>query len=543
MAGIVPASPLFCVLLVLLRLGTVDGALSDRVARGAAAATGGRPQPIYKQKPRVRREWRTLSAEMKGKVAKAFWTLKNLTTQEGQRIYGPHFYNQDDLVVQHACSHIDPGCDQGHAGPQFMTFHRLLLLKYELALLAVDPSIGALPYWNVAYDAVGGRYHDDSEMYIFSQHFFGSRHGTGPMFEVQDGLFANWSVVEFSTDRFGSTSLLAHQDGKPNRCIAEDWLHPQPCECGQDGCPTFLRTEDRQCQLVVSRWPKDPSGQEMRTASGQELAPQGQGGTFDLVYTEADFNHCIDPRQTRSWMEWQNCIEVSAGTCFQPGTSEHGLRAQVLRSLARWGLEGHVEHIPAQVLLAELQGKMPPNCSDTMLSGYFRLLGNTSGSQAAEGRGYVNYFHSQVHSKLGLDFADKATSPNDAGLFTSYHADIDRSNLHWMQAAREQLQNSNWSYPSSQSAEEAVRIAGPKPYGLSGPYMGHDCGVQGDKAIEMPWVAGTLWGDVVNAGFPFYNLFDGHDGGAQGYTHGDVLTLTAPDRTPYTYDTLEHLYY
>jgi len=54
--------------------------------------------------------------------------------------------------------------------------------------------------------------------------------------------------------------------------------------------------------------------------------------------------------------------------------------------------------------------------------------------------------------------------------------------------------------------------------------------------------------DVVNYGFPFFNLFEcsedeSCDGGEDGYTHQDMLYWTAPSRTPYTYDTLEHLYY
>merc|ERR1712187_432393 len=53
--------------------------------------------------------------------------------------------------------------------------------------------------------------------------------------------------------------------------------------------------------------------------------------------------------------------------------------------------------------------------------------------------------------------------------------------------------------------------------------------------------------DVVNSGFPFFDLFEcgpdeSCDGGSSGYTHGDVLYWTSPERTPYTYDTLEHLY-
>lgn len=357
---------------------------------------------------------------------------------------------------------------------------------------------------------------------------------------------------------------MAHRDGRPNRCIAEEWFLPKmgnPCKCERDDCPTLLRTFD-DCQDVVSRWPQDPTAkvaQTMPTQSGAVMNKNGQGGTWDLKYTEADFDHCTDPRRTPTWMEWLNCIDWSAGTCFEPGTEEHGQRMRVLPSLrAHQAGASPGEPLPVSVrtILAELQGKMPPNCSDTMLVGYFRLLKNENasavvGSEAASQgqRGYVNYFHTQVHAKLGLDFADVTTSPNDAVVFVGYHNDIDRSNLHWMHAARHRLGGARkWSYPSSQSPSAAEAIAGPKPYGVSGPYspVATKCGPSEDSdeyTGETPWKPGTLWGDVVNAGFPFYDLFESYDGGAHGYTHGDVLTLTAPDRTPYTYDTLEHLYY
>ena len=58
-----------------------------------------------------------------------------------------------------------------------MTFHRGFLLTIELSLLAIDPSIEALPYWDMTLDAVGGKYHpdgEDPENYIFSDKFFGS---------------------------------------------------------------------------------------------------------------------------------------------------------------------------------------------------------------------------------------------------------------------------------------------------------------------------------------------------------------------------------
>eukprot|EP00439_Symbiodinium_sp_Y106_P072335 s179_g13.t1 len=134
----------------------------------------------FKNKPRVRREWRTLSDEMKQKVADAFWK---------------------DMLMLHSCATTDPRCDEGHFGPQFMTFHRALLLKYELALLAVDPSIEAMPYWNMAYDAQGGKYEMDPIKGIFTNNYFGDYYGNMGManYQVTNGLFANWPIAHWTS--------------------------------------------------------------------------------------------------------------------------------------------------------------------------------------------------------------------------------------------------------------------------------------------------------------------------------------------------------
>lgn len=53
---------------------------------------------------------------MKLRVAKAFWTLKNVTAAEGRAQYGQDFANYDDMLMAHACAYLDPRCDQGHLG-------------------------------------------------------------------------------------------------------------------------------------------------------------------------------------------------------------------------------------------------------------------------------------------------------------------------------------------------------------------------------------------------------------------------------------------
>jgi hypothetical protein len=106
----------------------------------------------FDTKPRIRREWRTLSPAERQKVADAFRVLKTTTTEDGRTLYNSElFWNLDDLTMLHACAVSDPRCNQGHAGPHFMTFHRAYLLRLENALLSVDPSILALPYTGITH--------------------------------------------------------------------------------------------------------------------------------------------------------------------------------------------------------------------------------------------------------------------------------------------------------------------------------------------------------------------------------------------------------
>lgn len=170
-------------------------------------------------KPRVRREFRSLPLSIRQRVFDAHWIMRNLTTAEGQARYGPNFISYEDLVVSHACANRDPRCDQGHFGPIFAIFHRALLLQFENSLLAIDPKIGAMPYWNVAFDAKGGKFRDDPRNYIFSEHFFGSKRGDPKAnFAVLNGQFARFPVAKYDPMRHGPAS------NSSLRCLQEDWL-------------------------------------------------------------------------------------------------------------------------------------------------------------------------------------------------------------------------------------------------------------------------------------------------------------------------------
>lgn len=148
----------------------------------------------------------------------AFWTVKETSAADGQELYGDKFLNYDELLLLHACAVRDPRCDQGHYGPQFITFHRAVVLQMENALLAVDPDIGAIPYWDYSKDTVTGEYYQDADNYIFSDNYFGDYIGNpDENYAVTNGLFAYWPISEYTTAKYGSDSDLSTQ------CAAEEW--------------------------------------------------------------------------------------------------------------------------------------------------------------------------------------------------------------------------------------------------------------------------------------------------------------------------------
>merc|ERR1712070_1143997 len=104
-----------------------------------------------------------------------------------------------------------------------------------------------------------------------------------------DGLFAYWPIAEYTRSRFGNLSTLATQDTKhgpvANPCIQQEWFHPPG-----SGCSLLRNHAD--CTPFVARQPRDPTGQ--RDGGLHPLIPMhaeaGMGGTFDLIFTEDDFN-------------------------------------------------------------------------------------------------------------------------------------------------------------------------------------------------------------------------------------------------------------
>lgn len=532
---------------------------------------------LFKHKPRVRREWRQLSDEMRQRVAQAFWTLKNVSTDEGRAKYGPYFANYDEIVYHHACAVKDPRCDQGHNGPNFMTFHRLILLKTELALLAVDPGIEALPYWDMAADSVGGKYYQDVDKYIFSDKYFGSFWGEQPSYAVTDGLFANWPIAEWSRERFGAESKMAGE----SICARSEFFsghEASTCSecCGKESCtcpsgatsPRWLR-DHADCSPYTARQPNDPEG------------PQANfklGGSYDLVFRESDFDACSQyPENVRSWMDWMNCQNVGFFFCQGKVRSEQlaqnfefmkGLRDEVMPAVSDEAAKAQEENATDSQLLAEVVDEMMyglhSNDTDAVMNAIetackFPMIYGYYNKAKGGGREFPYFHHGHAHVKLGRDFLDVSSSPNDPGPFSGHHSNVDRSSMHFMLNSWRQdpsLEKKSWLYPKTQS--DLTGSSGRAPYAQSGPFSLNSltlC-VPDKKTYPFyrqmagPWRSGTLLGDVVNSGYGFTDLFnascseseDCSGRQAGGYTHEEVIHFSAPERTPYTYDTLEEFY-
>lgn len=156
-------------------------------------------------KDRERKSWSTLSDPEKLKFIDATKVMKSTSTSDGQALYGSDYYSYDHFIQLHAVWDPDPRGDQGHLGVHFIVVHTLFVLMFEKAILAVDSSIGALPYWDFreGLDVVMGS----------SNLSFGSVPGTGEHNEVIDGAFSDWTVSDVDEDLLAAKGLSDFFDG------------------------------------------------------------------------------------------------------------------------------------------------------------------------------------------------------------------------------------------------------------------------------------------------------------------------------------------
>jgi hypothetical protein len=213
---------------------------------------------------RVRREIREISDEERRSVFQALMTMKQMSTVDGQKMYGANYINYDALVVKHLIASADRRCDQGHLGAAFSTFHRAFLLQFEESMIAVGQgSFSALPYWNYNIDA---NMEEPRASILWTDEWFGNSEGDSQNENmVMDGFFvkSGWEIRQNAYE----ISDIANPFG-----------------------------------LLRSPWNNNPSPglTRHRFSCGSET-----------VFTEQFWEACLD---RNSYMEWNACIDPTVHT-------------------------------------------------------------------------------------------------------------------------------------------------------------------------------------------------------------------------------------
>ncbi|XP_067652668.1 uncharacterized protein [Haliotis asinina] len=152
--------------------GLVDKVIANRGRRVKRQAA------IHSRDKCVRREYRMLSDYERNAYHRAIIALKHDTSVEP---------NKYDAL---AALHTGLATRIAHFGPNFLGWHRVYLLMYEVALQEVDPSI-CLPYWDSSLD---NELDDPRQSPIFSPGFIGGGTVAGNGGVVSDGPFAGWET-------------------------------------------------------------------------------------------------------------------------------------------------------------------------------------------------------------------------------------------------------------------------------------------------------------------------------------------------------------
>lgn len=209
---------------------------------------------------------------------------------------------------------------QGHNGPQLLTFHRAWLLRLEQALLAVNPSLGALPYWHMPLDRPEGRYHGTSR-YIFSQRYAGSISGNSRAgYGVTSG--EGWRAAASSPAQPRTAEVRRLPEALPSipagvfgwrqvpRYVPQQWpASVRAIFNGTAGAP-MRSSSNLNKGTLVTRYPTAnvpalvpqlvpqlPALQEAFKEDFLARSGAGANASWALRYREQGFLRCTDPRR------------------------------------------------------------------------------------------------------------------------------------------------------------------------------------------------------------------------------------------------------
>mmetsp|Transcript_3195 Transcript_3195/g.4495 ORF Transcript_3195/g.4495 Transcript_3195/m.4495 type:complete len:823 (-) Transcript_3195:159-2627(-) len=199
----------------------------------------------------ARRDVIDLSPSDWDKYVEAVWTLKELSSEEGQRRFDcPNFYNIDVFTAMHGSLSHDSRCDQNHFSLMQENAHHAWMTLLEKALQCVHASI-AMPFYNVAKDkrkyfdpTIGARSMLDSP--IFGPDYYGGgsanfddRDDLYDPYYVEDGRFANFPLRQNRTELCDESKGLFDDDTYIPLCksILEEgaykgWRNDDPTKSG-----------------------------------------------------------------------------------------------------------------------------------------------------------------------------------------------------------------------------------------------------------------------------------------------------------------------
>lgn len=337
--------------------------------------------------------------------------MMSVSTEAGQKLFGPKYKELNYYTIRHAVTAEDPRGDQGHSAPCFGTFHRAYLLELEETVLSIAPGVKALPYWDMALDFPGGRYHNSSKA-LFSPTYAGTRPALPEHnYQISDGLFPWVLVPYFNNVTYGQYAGIyngARHNGLPGQLR---------------GTNTSTTTKH------VTAMPYKPV--DVHMSFGEPYAPytlMWQNQTLlgmNANYTQADYERCYDPTFAKNWTEWNFCID-------------------------------YLSFIHNTEPTPEMVSKYTTTMS-AFLHPYIHRAAGGETVFAPAGSGTVS-------GEMG----DIATPSTDALVFIVHHANTDRNLMIWQKRAEEADKNIGhpsvmWGFPKS--PQELPAVDPPYPQG------------------------------------------------------------------------------
>jgi hypothetical protein len=148
----------------------------------------------------VKRELRSLTVADRERFLDAMAVMWEVSTEEGQEMYGMNYHSAATFVEEHAQASNDIRCDSFHEGSGFITHHLAITNSFEASLRSIDPGV-TLHYWDFtiegqAIEDLGEKpSHFMSITPFFSDTWFGSMDEDD---HIQDSRWAHVSMPKVS---------------------------------------------------------------------------------------------------------------------------------------------------------------------------------------------------------------------------------------------------------------------------------------------------------------------------------------------------------